>query len=400
MALPRVKINFANGALGQVSPSADNVIGVLATGVVVPNKFALNTTYKLGKFADVTDTLGITEANNPGIYKLMQQLYDQAGDGAEVYLKGFADTVTLTNMATRTYASGVEEMLRTANGRIRVLVFHRTPATGYTPTVTAGIDDDCYTAKAAAQVTCDWAEATLKAPCMAIVPGLYYSGTASALTDLTTSSTNRVSMMIGDTVSGNGCAIGLLAGKLAKIPVQRNIGRVKDGAIAGITTAYLNTTKVEQADFEGVHDKGFITFRTHVGRSGYFFNDDPIAAAVTDDYNHITARRTVDKAYRVAYETLINEVLDEIPVTAAGKMTVSFAKSLENKVEGAIVNSMTSYGNLGADPTDANDRGVVCFVDPSQNVVSTGKIVITLKVKPYGYARYIEVNLGFQTLTV
>lgn len=399
MSRPKVIINFTNGALGQVSPSADNVIAVLATGATVAGKFALNTSYKLSKWADVTDTLGITDANNPGLYKLLSQLFDQTGDGIELYLKAFADTVTLTNMATRTTSNGVEELLRYAQGRIRMLFFHRTPAEGYTPTTTHAIDEDAITAMAAAQVTCNWAETTLKAPCMAIVSGIYYTGVPANLTAINTGSNNRVGIMIGDTASGNGCAIGLIAGRLAEVAVQRNIGRVKDGAISGVTTAYLATSLLEQADAEGVHDKGYITLCGHVGRAGVYFCDDLLATAVTDDYNHITARRTVDKAYRVAYETLVNELLDEIPVTASGKMTPAFAKGLESKVEAAIVNSMTSNGNLGNDPTDPKDDGVICFIDHTQNIVSTGKVVISLKVKPFGYARYIEVNLGFQTLT-
>lgn len=399
MSLPKVLIKFSNGALGQVSPSADNVIGIITTGVTVVDKLVLNTNYKITKWDDVVTTLGITAVNNPGLYKLLSELFAQSGDGIECYLKVMADTTTLTNMATRTFANGVQDMLIGASGRIRMLFFHRTPAVGYVSVIASGIDADVAGAIAAAQVTCDWAEATLKAPCFAVVAGLYYQGTAATLTALNTGTTNRVAAMIGDTASGNGCAIGLLAGRLLAIPVQRNVGRVKDGAIKGIVTAYLATTLAELADGDGVHDKGYVTIRFHLGRTGYFFSDDPIAAPVTDDYNHITARRTVDKAYRVAYETLINELLDEIPVTSAGKMSVSFAKSLENKVESAIINSMTSAGELGNDPTDQKDTGVQCFVDYTQNIIATGKVVISLKVRPYGYARYIEVNLGFQTIT-
>lgn len=395
--IPRVKINFTNGALGQVSPSADGVIGVLTTGVAVANTFELLKTYKLNKHDDITP-LGITAENNPGIVKLLTELYNQA-PAAEVYLKAFAETATLTEMATQTTTNGVTEMLRSANGRIRVLLIHRTPASSYSPTVSDGLDGDVSTAMVAAQVTCEWATETLKAPCFAIIAGLYFSGDVTELADLTQATNNRVAVMIGDTVTGNGCAIGLLGGRLAASPVQRNIARVKDGAIKGVATTYIKDKYVEQADFAGIHDKGYITIRTLVGRIGYFFADDPLAAAVTDDYCHITARRTVDKAYRVAYNTLINELVDEIPVNDAGQMSVAFAKSLESKVEGAIINSMTANGELGNDPSNTNDTGVICFVDFKQNIVSTGKIVITLKVKPYGYGRYFDVNLGFQTLT-
>lgn len=398
MALPRVRIQFLNGALGQVEASEDGVVGVLTTGVAVSTTFLLLTSYKLTKFDDLT-TLGITQANNPGIWKLMTELYNQNPNGAEVWLKAFADTVTLTNMATRTYTSGVQELLQTANGRIRTLIIHRTPNVGYTPTITAGLDSEVITAIAAAQITAAWATDTLKAPIFVAIAGIYYSGVDSALTAINIGTNNRVCVMVGDTVSGNGCAIGLLAGKLAAVPVQRNIGRVKDGAVLGVTLAYYAATKLESNDVTGVHDKGYITLRTHVGRSGYFFVDGPLAALPTDDYSQITARRTVDKAFRIAYTTLVNEMLDEVSVTDKGKISVAYAKSIENKVENAIINSMTANGELGNDPGDQNDTGVSCWINTDQNIVATGQVNVTLKVKPYGYARFIEVSLGFKTLT-
>jgi len=397
--LPRVKIDFSNGALGQVSASADGVIGILATGVTVSGKFVLNTPYKITQASDITDTLGFTLVNNPGLFKLLTELFNQSGDGVEVWVTGFADTVTMTSMATLATVGGVKEMLLAANGKIRTLIVHRTPAVGYVPVTINGIDSDVAPAMLMAQITAEWCADTLKAPVFFLIAGLYYQGTPATIPDITTFTNNRVGVVIGDTVSGNGCAIGIAAGKLALMPVQRNIGRVKDGAVKGVMSAYLGTVLAERSDVASIHDKGYITFRTHTGRSGYYFNDDPLAAPITDDYNHITARRTVDKAYRIAHDTLINELLDEVPVTDEGKISVTYAKSLENKVESAIINSMTAAGELGTDPANQDDTGVTFYVNPDQNIVSTGQVNATLKVKPFGYARYITVQLGFKTLT-
>ncbi len=397
MALPRVKIDFTNGALGQVSMSDDGVYAILTTGVVVAGKFALNTTYVIKSMNQVTNDLGITLVNNPGIFKLMTEFYAEAGDGTEVWLKAFADTVTLTQMINLATAQGVQDLLTLAKGRIRGIFVHRTPAGGYTPTITTGLDGDVTTAIAQAQTTAIYTVDTLKAPVFVIIAGLYYSGLATDLTALNTGSNNRVGVLIGDSVSGNGCAIGLLAGRLARIPVQRNIGRVKDGSILTLTAAYLKTTQVEIADAGSVHDKGYITLRTHIGRSGYFFTDDPLAAIVSDDYHKLTARRTVDKGYRIAYDTLVSELLDEVPVTDAGYVSAAYAKSIEAKVENAIVNSMD--GELGKDPDNAKDKGVICFVSPTQNIVSTGLLQVSLKLKPFGYTNYINVLLGFKALT-
>ncbi|MCX6266848.1 MAG: DUF2586 family protein [Bacteroidetes bacterium] len=397
--LPKVTIVFENGALGLVSPSADGVLGVLCNGVVVAGKFALATPYIITKFADLEANLGITSANNANIVKFFSDFYAMAPDGTEVWLMAFADTFTMANMVDNTSITNGRALLQAANGRLRGLIVTRTPATGYTPTVTAGLDSDVAAALTNAQVLAEYAANTLMAPVFVMLEGRSYSGVDTALTDQSQATKNRVGIFIGDTVasSANAC-MGLLAGRIASIPVQRNIGRVKDGSIATMT-AYIHSKKVEQAEPALIHDKGYITMRTFVGRSGYFFSDDHLCTLSTDDYHTLTARRTIDKAFRIAYDTLLGELLDEIPVNDDGTIAVTKAKSIETKVENAIINSMTINGELGNDPGNQNDTGVSCFIDHTQNLVSTNQLDVTLKVKPFGYAKYIDVKLGFKTLT-
>jgi hypothetical protein len=398
--LPRVKIDFANGALGAVSPSPDGVLGLVCTAVAVASTFNLLTAYKLTSIDDLT-ALGVTEANNPGLYKQVREFYLEAGTGskAELWIFGVADTVTLAQMTDSTVATYARTLLQAANGAIRGLIFARKPAGGYTPTVTNGLDSDCFTAVTNAQALCAYSQDTYQAPIFAIIEGRAYTGIPANLTDMRQATTNRVAVLIGDTASDSTHAcVGLLAGRIAKIGVQRNIGRMKDGALA-ISAAYLKDKKAELADVAAVHDKGYISIRTFTGRVGYFFSDDPLCAKVSDDYSQLTARRTVDKAYRIAYDTLLEELLDELPVLPDGTLQPSLVKAWQAKVEKAISLQMTANGELSADQTDPNDRGVQCFIDHTQNVVSTSKVTGTIRVRPFGYARYIEVSLGFATIT-
>ena len=58
---------------------------------------------------------------------------------------------------------------------------------------------------------------------------------------------------------------------------------------------------------------------------------------------------------------------------------------------------MTANGNLGNDPADPDDTGVECSINYEQNILATSLIAAGLRVKPNGYAKYIDVNLGFKT---
>jgi hypothetical protein len=400
--LPRVRILFENGALGAVLPSPDGVLGILCTGVAVSEKFSLNTPYIVKRFEELEDVLGITTANNRPIVDLFTDIFAVAPSGSEFWLMGFANTVTLAEMVDVTEANTAKSLLLAANGRIRGLIVTRTPASGYDPTIDDGLDEDVYQAMVNANVLGEWAADTLFAPVFTILEGRSFTGDPIDLADLTTTSYNRVGIFIGSDESSTSDfsneSIGLLAGRIANIPVQRNIGRVKDGALP-LLNAYIRDKKVELADVGSIHDKGFITFRTFVGKTGYYFTDDPLAAAITDDYRSLAARRTIDKAYRICYSTLLEELLDEIPVNEDGTMQAAMVKNWQGKVENAIALQMTANGELSADVTDPKDRGVECLIDEKQNVVSTSKVVVYVRVRPFGYSRYIDVYLGFKTVT-
>ena len=395
--LPRVKIQFENGNLRQTVPMPDGVGGIVCTAVAVVGKFALATPYVLRKFEDL-DTLGITAANNPEIYKIVSEFYTEAAANLELWILGLADTVKLSEMADQTLDYG-KKLINAANGRLRWIAFSRKPGVGYTPTITNGMDADVYAAVGKAQTLCEWATTSKYAPLFAVVEGAGFGNDPVALTAINTGTNNRVAVLIGDTVNDSKKAnVGTLCGRIAAVSVQRNIGRVKDGTVSP-TTLYIGNKTVDAADFESVHEKGFITYRTYVGRSGYYFNDDFLAALTSDDYSHITARRTVDKAYRIAYDVLLNELLDEIPVNADYTLQKGFIKSWEGNIISAISQLMTSNGELSADVQNG-DRGVEVYIDPSQNVVSSGKIVVRIRVRPFGYARFIDVFLGFQAVPV
>jgi hypothetical protein len=178
--------------------------------------------------------------------------------------------------------------------------------------------------------------------------------------------------------------------------VQRKISRVKDGALTPLTV-YVGERPAELADVETIHEKGYITFTTFVGRTGYFIADDSLATRVEDDYRSLTNRRVVDKAYRVAYNTLLDTLNDEVPVASDGTLSPAWCTAVKSRVEQAVVSNMTANGNLGNDPGDTNDTGVECTIDYRQQILSASRLAVALRVKPNGYAKYIDVELGFKT---
>lgn len=392
--LPRIKINYENGALGAVVPSPDGCLGIVTNGDPVDGKFELGKAYILNSYQALAD-LGITESVNPGIEKVVREFYDEAGEGTEVWLMAFARTVKQSELVdvTKDYA---KKLITESNGKVRGVIVCCQPEESYEPTVEKGLDSDVIAALPKAQALGEWAAESCFAPVFVLLEGRNFTGDAVQLTDLTEMSYNRVGVFVGDTVSGSrGAAMGVLAGRIAAMPVQRNAGRVKDGALSPVQFYIGDSPASSYRYMENVHDKGYITVRNYVGKAGYFFTDDPLATKAGDDYRQLSNRRIADKAYRICYSTLIEELLDEVPVNEDGTLQIAVAKNWQAKVEQAIATQMTASGELSADVTDPNDRGVVCYIDPAQDVLASSRIVVSVKVRPFAYARYIDVNLGF-----
>lgn len=396
--LPRVKIIFANGALGQVEAMADGCLGFLALGakeVEGDASFKLGKAYTVKKLAGL-EALGVTAENNPNLYRNVKDFYAETGDGAELWIMGFAEASTFASVLDKDTAAGAKALIRAANGKLRGLIAFKTPAEGYALTVKTGLDEDVTAAMVKAQSLGEWATDELRAPIFTLIEGYGFTGDASELQALTTMEYNRVGIVIGDTMpnSKNAC-MGVVAGRIAASPVQRKISRVKDGALKPLAI-YIGDQLVELADVETIHEKGYITFTTFVGRTGYYIADDNLATKVADDYRGLSNRRVIDKAYRIAYNTTLDTLNDEVPIASDGNLSPAWCAALKSDVEQAIISNMTANGNLGNDPGDPNDTGVECIIDYKQKVHSTSQLAVGLRVKPNGYAKYIDVELGFK----
>lgn len=396
MALPGIRISFLNGMLGTVAESQDGLLALVCGASAVDSTFALQTPYTVYRLSGLAD-LGVTAENNPGLYRTVQEFYQEAEEGTRAVVFGVEKTKKMADLCDRD-AGPLRSLLQSQKGELRGLVIARDPGEEEV-TAAEGLDPDVFAALPKAQALAEWAASELYAPVFVALEGRGYEG-AEKLRDLSEEAYNRVCVVLGDTREGSGgAAMGIFAGRVAVSPVQRNIGRVRDGALYP-PQMYLGAKSVEDStdDIATAYDKGYITPRTYVGRPGYFYTDDRMCTDPTDDYAHLAHRRVIDKACRIAYDTLLDYMLDEIFVNADGTMQSAVLKGWQAAVEGAVNGSMTAQGELSAD-TSAGESGASCYIDPAQNVLATSEIRMTLKVRPFGYARQIGVELGFNVET-
>ena len=111
-----------------------------------------------------------------------------------------------------------------------------------------------------------------------------------------------------------------------------------------------------------------------------------MATSLADDYNSMANGRVMDKIQRIAYSVYAQRINDDYALSPEGKVGVAELKGLQGSIEDAINPIMVGSGELSS---------FTCYVNPDQDPIAAGKIVVNLKAQPRGYHKNIEVELGF-----
>jgi hypothetical protein len=354
-------------------------MGMILHGSAVSGKMTLGTPITLYGVADA-EANGIDATNNPTAYKQVSDFYAEAGNGAKLYV-----IVSGSAKMSEDFSDMAVKLAEYAGGKISVLGV--TQGLNQGDEVSGGLNSDVATAITAAQSFADNSQKAIR-PLNVVLDGCGYTGNAEDLTDLTSGSNNRVSVLLGSKDNSKHACIGLLMGRLASIPVQRKISRVKDGAVAGIETAYLTDgEKIEgrEATLDTIHDKGYIVLRQFTGLSGWYFSSDVTATDVTDDLNTISHNRIIDKVIRIAYKTYVNEIDDDVEIDAdRGTIDATIISYLKGQIETQVNGNMTDEVSK-----------FHCEIDADQNILSGLPLQVRLFIVPKGYLSNIQVNIGF-----
>ena len=260
--LPKVKIQYLNGLLGVAPESQDGLLALVLLGASeVKGTFDAGTPYLIYGPSSLED-LGVTEENNARLVEIVREFYSEAAEGTPLYIAGYTGTMTaFCNKDNGKLVQLVEQL----KGEVRGVVVAGT-ATDATST---GLSADVISAIPVAQAAAEHCADALYAPVFVVLEGRSY-GKAADLPDMTEQKYDRVAVLVGDTKKDSkDAAVGILAGRIAAVPIQRNIGAVLSGSLK-VTEMYLGGELVDQSmnDVRTLNDKGYLVPRIHIGRAG------------------------------------------------------------------------------------------------------------------------------------
>lgn len=386
--LPDVRFTRTKGKLGRTRPTIDNVFGLAVSGTAVVDKIALAEPKAIFGLEGLTE-LGITLANNPLAYTDIVNFYAKAGEGTKLWIMLYSDAVLLSDLCDKT--TGVlKNLLLAANGEITGLFVNKKMPAGYVQTLLDGLDEDVWNAAVKLQAL-NAQFGTDNQPLFGVLPGFGFAfANVATLRDINTMTANQVHISLAADDNTGKPAIGTLAGWLASIPVNVNAGWVGLGAV--LTDAWFigGTNAGDKSIVNSLgtlHDKRFGFFRKVTGKAGFFFNDDPTACPISDDFSSISWNRIINKAHRLAYNKLIEHLNEDFELdSSTGNLSPAVAADWEGDVENEIDVQMIRKKQVS---------GVKCIVEASSVDVAQDKVKAQVEVVRNGQAKGIEVSIGY-----
>ncbi|RYD57016.1 MAG: DUF2586 family protein [Sphingobacteriales bacterium] len=225
----------------------------------------------------------------------------------------------------------------------------------------------------------------------------------TTLSNLATRTDSKCSVVISQDGGGEGALLYITCGKsitnlgaalgavsLAK--VSESIAWISKFNISSgtenETLAFANGTLYSVTDtniLTVLNNYRYLFLRKFVGISGSYFNDSHTAVATTSDYAYIENNRTIDKAIRGVYATLLPDLNGPLLLNSDGTLTDNTIAAL----------TADARPNLDQMVRDGEVSAYAVTIDPAQNVQTTSKVVIAIKLVGVGVARNITVNIGY-----
>lgn len=321
---------------------------------------------------------GVTQlsaSDNTLLYKTVKEFYQELGGNQELFIMMMDEY--MSTMLDSTWDDGANKLVEFAEGKLAILgVIHGVDYIGGHDFLDVDVEDAILAAKSFVQRHNN----NLKF-LRVLIAGTIASEDATGIFAPNTASNGFVGVVLGDTVSGQGAAIGVALGRRQKYACHIKLGKVANGPLV-TPSIYIGTKKLKDVtNLQNLHGRGFISFVTYPQKAGFYFGIDNMAS--DDDYRILVHGQVIDAAAKVAASVYIDELEGEVDTNPDGTITDLDAKHLEDRVE------QQAQVTLG-------DRisGIEAIVDRTVNIINTSTTKIKIRVRPKGYNTFIEVDLG------
>lgn len=364
---------------------------------------------------------GITQAKdlseNALVWEHVKDFYAYPqNEGVELHVLLVSDATTFTKLFTTTESAYqvLQDYLVAQAGGIRLIAVALNPV--FAEDHTTAISLDLQTAIPLAHSFVD-VEFGKGRPCMVMLEGRKFAGTAAAALDLrdlasgnvmvgVSRDATRQAQLVTDGHTGNRvanyAAIGLLLGKTASLPVGENVGRLaippsftENDALPGVVSTEFSGGQAlgsfTEADLGALHEKAYCFIYNNMGYPGYYFVNDHTCEVATKSNSRLSYNRVVNKMAVIARATLLPRVKSSLRVTAEGKLFPSTIEQYKNLCNRAISQEMIN----NPDPLRLQELSSVdTQIDANQNILATNTLFVKVSGIPIGSTDVISVEFS------
>lgn len=144
----------------------------------------------------------------------------------------------------------------------------------------------------------------------------------------------------------------------------------------------------------GLQDMGISYGQSYVGLQGlYSAGAFTRIANPTSVWYWLARCQVIDLVCEVCYKAALAYVITDVSANADGTITEQAAVSIENDMNQAVVAAVVSSSPQRVSPSDS---GEYVTVDRSNDIVTTGELIITVSLIPRGFIKTVSLTIGYK----
>lgn len=186
----------------------------------------------------------------------------------------------------------------------------------------------------------------------------------------------------------------IMSGREGFIPISEDLGKVARGPLPFILTPDISKQKYgiyhDEGQKPGLDVSRFCTTRTFRGLPGFYITNGRTFATPGSDFTYLQYRRVIDRGAQLLTTVVKQYINTEVRVNPDGTIAEIDARAIEDRVLSYLYSQMKD-----------NVTSIDVKVDRTINILSTQTLKIVCSILPFGYAKYIQLVIGFTpTVTV
>lgn len=173
--------------------------------------------------------------------------------------------------------------------------------------------------------------------------------------------------------------------RISQQGIQRDLGRTRPdtegGALKGVVSLYRDEGSTPFSSSR------YITLRTFPGKAGFYITDGRMLAGAGSDFLFMQFRRLMDRACALNYDAMFPFINDDaVRVEKDGTINEIDARGVESVVNAKIRGDMVPKKVSAARSILTRDN----------NILATQTFKTKVRLRPRGYAKYIESEIGYE----